>query len=155
MLSQRVLIKVHKSIGKFDLDRPNRMFRAWLREITKNVICDFIREEKRRRKTISLTDRSSLIENAIQIEFPEPNEDDEKSILMHRILELIHPEFDEKHWEIFFLFINAGQTSTEVAKAMNMKPDTVRKIKNRILKRIREACREFGLEELFMNINGD
>ena len=154
-LTQRVLIKVHKSIEKFDLHRPNRVFRAWLREITNNVICDFLREEKRRRKTVTMADRSSLIGNAIQVESPEPNEDDEKPILMHRILELVHPEFNEKHWEVFFLFINAGLTSTEVASAMNMKPDNVRKIKNRIFKRLREACREFGLEELFMNMNGD
>lgn len=140
-IAQEVLVKVAKAIGDFDEKRKGRSFRAWLRTITQNAIAnklDYIQKRLPVSRLASDTGRFKFEKHhAKPFELPDEPEK-EKSILLRQVLKIVGPEFSPRDWQIVDLFVNAGQTSSEVAEAMDMKPDTVRRIKNRVLARLRE-----------------
>ena len=138
-ITQEVLIKVGRAVTDFDLKRESRSFRAWLRTITQNSIVDFL-EKKERRRPVSLlmSDTGHFKETHYQpFELPE-NEPEEKAILIRQVLKTLKSQFSDRDWEIVNLFVNAEKTSSEVAEVMGMNGETVRRIKNRILSRIRD-----------------
>ena len=123
----------------FDLKREGRSFRAWLRTITQNSIVDFL-EKKERRRPVSLlmADTGNFKEAFFKpFELPE-NEPEEKAILIRQVLKTLKSQFSDRDWDIVNLFVNAEKTSSEVAEIMGMNGETVRRIKNKILSRIRD-----------------
>lgn len=144
-IAQEVLVKVAKAIGDFDEKRKDRSFRAWLRKITQNVIINKLDDIQSRLPVSRLASDTGhfVYEKLPAKSFEIPDEPEkEKSIVLRQVLKIVGPEFSQRDWEIVDLFVNAGQTSSEVAEAMDMKPDTVRRIKNRILARIRQEYPE-------------
>lgn len=136
---QEVLAKVSKSIEQFD-GREGRSFRGWLRKITENAINDKLDYVRKRLPVSRLMSDTGHFKYEKQVERPFvlSEEPDEKTILLREILKIVEPEFSQRDWQIFGLFVNDKKTSGEVAETMGMKPDTVRKIKNRILARLRQ-----------------
>lgn len=153
-----VLQKVSLSIAKFDHTRKERSFRGWLRRITTNRIYDYLQERNSRKdvaRFYSDPDHLNIsLPPRVLPEFDEANEPDddpereaeEDVILLKQILNRIRPEFQEKSWDVFRLLFVAEKDSSEVAETMDMKPDAVRQIRSRILKRIREEYMKLGIE---------
>ena len=148
---QDVLAKVSVAIVKFDLTREARNFRGWLRRITENRICDFLREKAKDENVVRLCSDPDHLN--IPIQPPEMLESadheceaNEQCVLMKQVLDRIKSEFREKSWEVFHLLFVAERDSSEVAEMMNMKGDAVRQIRSRILKRIREEYAQLGVE---------
>lgn len=150
-ITQEVLAKVGKSIGRFEETREGRSFRAWLRTITQCTIVDHL-EEIKKRKDISrlMSDTGPHKPNGKEPynkPFELTEEPDERVILLQQILRTVQPLFNEEHWEVIQLLVIAENSSSEVAEIMNMKGNTVRKIKSRILKRIREEYAKLGIDD--------
>ncbi len=139
---QEVLQKVGKSIGKFDHAGESRHFRAWLRRITENCIIDHLNEREKRKDVSQLFSDTGHIKGPIRPPTPDPfdfeltEEPSERIVLLRQILKMIRPDFSEKSWDIFNLLVNAEKPSSEVAAQMEMKPDSVRRTRTRILNRI-------------------
>lgn len=145
-ITQEVLAKAAHGITEFDEQREGRSFRAWLRTITRNTIADFFeKNEKRRDVSRLMSDTGHIKEPYSRFELPE--EPNEKILILREVLKRVRPSISDKDWEIVGLFVNADKTSSEVAESMNMKPDTVRKIKGRVLKRIRDEYTILGIED--------
>lgn len=149
---QEVACKVSKSIRQFDHTRPERSFRGWLRRITENQICDFLRAKSKD------GDVSRLYSDPDYLQIPLPPNDaiapdcdpecetNEQKVLLRQILKRIGPEFKEKSWEVFRLSFNAKKNSSEVAEMLGMEINAVYQIRFRILKRIREEFSKWGIE---------
>ncbi len=145
---QEVLQKVSKSIQQFDHARQERSFRAWLRRITVNQICDYLRGKA------NDVDASRLYSDPDYLQIPLPTDDEvdpeqeagEQVVLLRQILKRIEPEFKEKSWDVFHLLFVAEKDSSEVAETLEMKSNAVRQIRLRILKRIREEFAHLGIE---------
>lgn len=144
---QEVLRKVSQSIDDFDEKRKGRSLRAWLRTITANAITDHLEHTAKRLPVSRLMSDTGHIKDPCNKPFELSEEPNEKTILLRQVLKIVKPEFSQRDWEIVGLFINADKTSSEVAEAMNMKIDTVRRLKNRILKRIRDEFEALGLND--------
>lgn len=149
---QEVLQKVHKSIGKFDHTRQGRFFRAWLRKITENTIIDHLNEWKKKKGVSQLFSDTGHIKGVIRpqhspehILFELTEEPNEKIVLLKQVLKTIRPCFSEQSWDIFNLLVIAEKPSAEVAAQMKLKPDSVRKVRSRILKRIYDEYEKLGL----------
>lgn len=148
---QNIFLKLSGSIKNYDLDREGRSFRGWLRAITNNAINDYFRENGKIEKYFRLLENPGDIKNFAQQELTEedlsdsPEDPNEKIILMTRVLDMLHSKYSEESWEIFYLFIRDEKTSREVAEIKLIKPDTARRIKNRMLKRIRKECQDLNL----------
>ena len=146
-ITQEVAAKVSRAIKEFDICREGWVFRAWLRRITQNTIADFLeRDGKRKGIFKQLNDRNDISDFTFPPQSLE-SEAEDKIIILRQILKILRPHFTDENWEILNLFIQAGKTSGEVAQIMNMKGDTVRKIKNRMLNRIREEYKACGIDE--------
>lgn len=145
-IAQKVLLKVHLSISEFDEKREGRSLRAWLRTITRNTIADhleFVAKRNPLNQPIGDFDHGQY-DSPFELE-EEPEK--EKIILLRQVMEFVKPEFPDRDWEIVHLFVNAEKTSSEVAQIMNMNGDTVRRIKNRIIARLRSEYQLLGLDD--------
>lgn len=146
-ITQDVLVKVSRAIKDFDVHRTNRSLRAWLRTITENTISDFFEKNEKRRDISRLLSDTGHIKETFRPFFLDSDDPGERVVLMRQVLKMLENRFSEKQWAIFNLYVNASNSSASVADIMQMKPDTVRKIKNRMLKIIRETYEKLGLGE--------
>ena len=146
-ITQDVLSKVGKAVKDFDVNREGRSLRAWLRTITQNTIADYLEKNEKRKNVSRLISDTGSIKEPYNKSFELTEEPDEKIILLRQVLKTIKPQFREEHWEVVDLFVNAEKTSTEIAEIMKMKPEAVRKIKSRILKRIRDEYESLGIKD--------
>lgn len=148
-VTQEVLIKAGKAIGDFDLEREGRSFRAWLRRITQNAVKDYLSKKHTRRDIDRLMSDTGHFKGPYVPPvdpFEEPDEEAEKIVILKRMLKIVKPTIKREHWEVLDLLINAEKTSTEVAEIMNMKDSTVRQIRSRLIKRLREEYGKFSIE---------
>ena len=145
---QEVFRAVATNIGSFRHDRPGDTFRGWLRTITRSKVADYFRRQNRQPAAIGGStaqerflavpdgDAGSAVESGNQ----------ERSILLAQVLDLIRPEFEDRTWRAFWQTAIEDQSPNNVAETLEMKPAAVRQAKSRILRRLREELGQF-LEE--------
>ena len=56
---------------------------------------------------------------------------------MHRALELIRAEFEERTWQAFWRSAVEQQSTAEIAADLRLSPASVRQAKSRVLRRLR------------------
>jgi RNA polymerase sigma-70 factor (ECF subfamily) len=83
------------------------------------------------------TDARQFIES-----FPEEEPADptgvEENALLHRALELIRPEFEERTWRAFWNMTVDGRTAADVGRELGLAANAVHQAKFRVLRRLRE-----------------
>lgn len=143
-VSQEVFQSVAAHIGAFRRDSAGQSFRGWLWTITRNKIHDYFR----RRKDEPAAKGGTTAQMQLQL-LPEqvPDGDAEQSAneaLIHRALDLIRGEFNERHWQMFWRATMEGHAPKDIAAEFGVTPDAVRMAKSRILRRLREELAEEG-----------
>jgi len=149
-LAQQVFGRLAVSIGRFEKQDAGHRFRAWLWTLTRRLIQDYRRAQRRRIKTVGgetgfqIIARQSDGEHA-ERELPEdaesvtpPNESRE---LFLRMLDQIRDQHSERNWQAFWRVVVEGQPAVDVAGQLQMTPNHVRQAKSRILRQLRQ---EFG-----------
>ncbi len=137
-VSQEVFGTVATRIATFRRDRPGDSFRGWLWTITRFKIGDLLRRKERHASAAG----GSGAQQALQ-QIPEQLPDDDNSSadarsLVHRALELLRPEFEERSWQFFWRVTVEGHAPRDVAGEAGVTPDAVRMAKSRVLRRLRE-----------------
>ncbi|MBM3997591.1 MAG: sigma-70 family RNA polymerase sigma factor [Planctomycetes bacterium] len=100
---QETFRAVAKHIRDFRRDRPSDSFRGWLRTITQNKIRDHFRRLQDEPKAAGGTD-ANLRMNAAADPISLEEDDAEQSVVnqvLHRVLESIRSEFEERTWTAF------------------------------------------------------
>lgn len=140
-----VFARAWEKFATFCHDRENATFRGWLREITRNLIVDLIRQWE----PTAVGGSSALRRFADVPAAPcvaEMDREDEESLahekylLYRRAIELMELSFEAKTVKAFWMGL-AGHSGKEIAKELEMTPNAVFTAKSRILKRLRD---EFG-----------
>jgi RNA polymerase sigma-70 factor (ECF subfamily) len=136
-VSQEVFRTVAVKIAAFRRDRAGDRFRAWLWTITRNKIGDHLRRQERQPVARGGSDAQQRF-----LEIPEHLSEDESLTdtrsLVHRALDLIRPDFEDRTWQAFWRCAVEGQSPKEIALDMGVTPDAVRVAKSRVLRRLRE-----------------
>lgn len=145
-IAQEVLRKVSLAVDGFDEKRAGRSLRAWLRTITQNTIADHLEFAAKRKAVNRLASDTGHFKFDKPVELEEEPEK-ERIVLLRQVMEIVQPLFSERDWAIVNLFVNAEKTSKQVAEILDMKPDSVRKIKNRVLARIRREYEALDLAD--------
>ena len=134
---QEALRSVFSGIGQFTKNSKCGTFRGWLRTIVKRRAVDHFRAQPAE----SIVSQSSLEA------FPVPAQKDPADIqseeqaitdLKARALELVRQSTSEKTWQMFWLNLVEGVSTSELAKKFNVSTAAVRMAKARVLSRLRE-----------------
>ena len=141
---QETFRAVAQNIHKFHRDRASDTFRGWLRTITQNKIRDHFRRVQHEPKAAGGTDanlRMNAAPDPISLEEDESEQQIVNQVL-HRTLETIRGEFEERTWHAFWQVQIEGQSTSDVGAALGMTAAAVRKVKLRVLARLRQELGE-------------
>jgi RNA polymerase sigma-70 factor (ECF subfamily) len=142
---QEVFRAVAGHLRGFHKDRPGDTFRGWLRTITRNKVTDHFRRSGVEPHAVGGSEAQARL-----AALPAPEDASEEDAaaeeraeqgLLHRALELIRGEFEERTWRAFWRTAVDGLAPRDVAAELSMSPGAVRVAKCRVLHRLR---RELG-----------
>lgn len=141
-LTQEVLAVLVRELPNFEYSRRPGAFRHWLRTVTVNRLRAFWRAEQTRTAAVG----ANLDHVLAELEDPHSapsrlwDEEHDRHVL-HRLLELIEPEFTPPTWEAFRRLVLQGQSAAAVAEALSLSVNAVLIAKSRVLRRLREEQR--------------
>ncbi len=135
---QEVFQAVSHAIPGFRRSRPGDTFRGWLRTIVRNKIRDHFRAQAGRPVAVGGSEAYLRFLDVAENESPTAASDSPFVGLVHRALDLIRNEFEDRTWRAFWLSAVAEQPSSEVAKRLGTTPGAVRQAKYAVLRRLRQ-----------------
>lgn len=136
---QETFKTVSRHIADFVPGRSVASFRSWLKTIVRTRTIDHYRKTKRYVDAVGGTAAQALMS-----EVPDPlgeeTEDDvqeDDALIVHRAMEMIKGEFDPRNWSAFEEVALKGRGASEVARELNVAPQTIRQANYRIRRRLR------------------
>ena len=137
-VTQTVLLKLTQSLRTFRYD-PSQSFRAWLKAVTRNVLCDFL-AERRREQGSGDSDIVRLLENVEAREgLVQQLEAEFDRELLEEALKQVRPCVPAQQWDAFRLTALEGLSGAEAAVRLGMLIATVYTAKSKVQKLVREA----------------
>jgi len=146
-ITQEVFSGVSRGIENFRKEKAGDSFRGWLWTIASRRIKDHYRRLNRQSPGAGGTDAHLALQS-----IPDQLEEDSDELLavadspVHRTLELIQIEFEDRTWKAFWSVAVDGRDPADVAEALDMSRMAVYKAKSRVLQRLRSELE--GLVEL-------
>lgn len=144
---QDVFSAVTRSLEQFQPTGANGAFRSWLWTITINKIRDAARRDARHPAATGGSSAALRIENtadpiradsALVDSDPEESSELEIQDLTRRAVTQIRDEFAKRTWQIFDRSVIDGVCTAQVASEFEITSATVRKVRSRILRRLRQ-----------------
>lgn len=143
-VAQNVLLRVARSISRFQ----HQSFRGWIRCITRNTILQHFRDTAR--VPVAFGGTGSWVGKIPDSDAQEPWEPDTNcspdceepapeqtdQLILGRLLQVIHNDFEEKTFQAFWRTKVDGQSAVEVAEELEMTPEAVRAACYRVRKRL-------------------
>lgn len=139
-VSQEVFLAVSRGLKGFKREKPGDSFKAWLRVVTKSRIADYFRQAPRE---VGVGGDDNWLLHVSSPETTESTAEDriETNLVYERATRLIESEFSARDCSAFKLSVIEGLTGEEVARQLEITPNSVYIARCRILKRLRD---EFG-----------
>jgi RNA polymerase sigma factor (sigma-70 family) len=138
-VTQAVLLKLTAAMRRFRYD-PTRSFRAWLRQVTRNAVVDFLTE--RRVAGGDAIDRLDQIEAreglACELEAGYERE------LLEEAMRRVRSRVPERQWEAFRLTALEGLSGAEAGERLDMLVATVFTSRSKVQKLLREEVARLG-----------
>ncbi|MEM6470391.1 MAG: sigma-70 family RNA polymerase sigma factor [Planctomycetota bacterium] len=149
---QEVFVALSNSLNRFEANGKSGSFRSWLWTMTLNKIRDQMRTSARREAAKGGSSAAARIQNTIDLSVSaddmlfedEPTDELELKQLTRRALDQIRDEFAARTWCIFDRSIIDGIATAQVAQEFEVTPATVRKVRSRILRRLRQQLGDLG-----------
>jgi len=139
---QDVWISVSGSIERFQKDDSSGSFRAWLWTISRNKIRDYFRKMAMEPLPAGGTDARQLMESIPFSDLPQSEPADVDGVinnqLLHRALEIIRCDFEERTWQAFWQMTVDCQSAGAVAERLGVTANAVHQARFRVLRRLRD-----------------
>jgi RNA polymerase sigma-70 factor (ECF subfamily) len=129
-LAQDVLTRVWHELGSYQV-RPGTRFRGWLWTVTRNRQ----RELARKKWPDQAAGENEWIDPADAV--GAMAEDEYRTYLVNRALELMRSEFEPATWRACWAFAVEGRPAADVAAELGITPNAVYLAKARVLRRLR------------------
>ena len=136
-LVQEVWQSVAAAIPRFHRDEHSGSFRGWLWTITRNKLHDHFRARAGKAEAAGGSEARECLENIAESE-PIDESGAEDRGLLHRTLELIRGEFEERTWRAFWRMTVENCSAAEVGQELGLTANAVHQAKFRVLRRLRE-----------------
>jgi RNA polymerase sigma-70 factor (ECF subfamily) len=139
-LVQEVMETLVREIPNFHYDPKRGSFRGWLRTITVNRLRMFWRS---RQATPLATGDSDFAKKLDELEDPHSDlsrlwDHEHDQHVVHRLLEMIEPEFEAITWQAFRMVTLHGAKASTVAGELGISINAVYLAKYRVLHRLRQ-----------------
>jgi RNA polymerase sigma-70 factor (ECF subfamily) len=148
---QEAFESVARKLGDFRRDRPGDSFRGWLRRIVENKIYDHFRRQGRRcDEAVGGTDAHQFLAAAARATAPiTPEESQIPSAesaagrpQIEAAVDMVRSAVGERNWLLFWRMAVDGQSAAEVGEEFGVTANTVRIVKMRVLRRLREQLED-------------
>ena len=139
-LVQQVLIRLWKHIDSY---LPEKRFRTWLSCITGNCVRDHIRKSIRdseRMKDVSKSDHLAYLIPIRQADIEEIAEREWEIHLTNMALDRIRDKFSGRAIQVFMMSLK-GADVREISRQMELKENSVYRLKNRVKHRLIEEIK--------------
>ena len=146
-LVQTVLIKLMDSCAKQDMGEIRR-FRSWLSTMTRNCVIDFIRKRSAEVERFEMAAKDDAMAYLKDIRLPDIEQIAEREWGVHlanMALENVKPLFSGKAIKVFQLNLD-GMEIPQIAKKMNLKENSVYRLRNRVKARLITEIEELRKE---------
>ena len=144
-LVQDVWQSVSAALPRFHRDEHTGTFRGWLWTITRNKLNDHFRARAGKAEAAGGSEAREYLENIAERE-PIDESGAEDRGLLHRTLEIIRGEFEERTWRAFWRMTVENRSAAEVGNELGLTANAVHQAKFRVLRRLREEMA--GLAEM-------
>ena len=142
---QEVLRSVARKLPDFRHEHATSTFRGWLRRITINKIHDHFRlEGKQPARPVGGTDAHRRLEHiprSPELD-PEPTWQTQPSSRDSTFdlaqLDVVRSQFSDRDWKMFWRVAVDGQSAVDVGEEFGVTANTVRIVKTRLLKKLRQ-----------------
>ncbi len=143
-VGQEVFRLLASKLPGFDRQRSGS-FRKWLFQATQNLLREHFRKQAKHPQPMG--------EMAATIPFHEIESTDDPSSIespdserafVHRLMEIIRNDFEERTWNIFWRSTVEGDDSADLAAEYDMTPKAVRQAKYRVLQRLRREVEDLS-----------
>ena len=135
-MTQEILLRIWQYLSTFDGEKHRVKFRTWLSKLIRNHAINYIKKnqgyEKRRDKAAELQEQSqvlsqSALDEIVDVEW--------QKHITTTALNNVRPLFSGVAVEAFELSL-AGKSAREIGEALNINPESVRTLKNRVKLRL-------------------
>jgi RNA polymerase sigma-70 factor (ECF subfamily) len=137
-LTQEVLMKLMHELPGY-VRGEGQSFRGWLYRVTARLCVDF----RRRVATRALPGADGLSHFDAESPVSDFEEAEYRRALVHRGLELIRAEFNDRTWAAFEQLMVQGRPAAEVASALGTSENAVYLARHRVLTRLRREIDGF------------
>jgi len=147
-LMQDVLRSVSSAIGRFEYDRSQGTFRAWLYTITRNKVFNLLSARRNRPQGSGDTTVNLMLDA-----HPDGRDDSDmweaeyQRRLAALAMDRIKDEFQSKTWQAFLLTAVEGQTAADVAKQIGLSPGAIYVAKSRVIARLKQEVEQLKARE--------
>jgi RNA polymerase sigma-70 factor (ECF subfamily) len=136
-VTQTVLLKLTAKLREFRYD-PSLSFRAWLKTVTRNALCDFLSERRGERgsgdsavvRLLENVEARDGLARQLEAEFDQE--------LLEEALRRVRPNVPPQQWEAFRLTALEGLSGAEASARLGMLVVTVYTAKSKVQKLVRE-----------------
>ncbi len=140
---QEVFRAVFTHIADYESGSRSGSFRAWLWTITRNKLKDHWRRQQRQPHAVGGSDaQERLLQLPVAEDFLEEEPVGSGGSVLHRALERIRAQFEERTWQAFWRVTAEGQGPAEVAAALGMSVNAVYVARSRVLAHLRQELGE-------------
>jgi RNA polymerase sigma-70 factor (ECF subfamily) len=146
-LVQLVTVKLLDSCSKQDLAEIRR-FRSWLSTLTRNCVIDFVRKRSAEVERFEAAAKEDAMAYLKDIRLPDIEQIAEREWGVHlanMALENIRPLFSGKAIKVFQLSLD-GMNVSQIAQKMELKENSVYRLKNRVKARLITEVEELRKE---------
>ena len=140
---QEIFASLLRVLPAFELDRSRGKFRSWLWNVSRNVVVDWARRNRRRQNAEhEWTERLAELQD---------NEDSRtiwytahKRRVLAFVLKRVRESTAPRTWACFEEHLQKGQRAALVAEKLELTANSVYVNASRVLKRVRNLCKEYG-----------
>lgn len=145
-LSQDVLLKIWKALGKLNYDSEKARFRTWMNTVIRNAVIDFHRSKNRKIKTVDPkeeidTENFPLDNN----EFTKIIDKEWRAHITNLAMDNISSIFKGNAMEVFQLHLNETPTK-EIAKKLRLAEASVYKLRSRVEEKLIQEIKRLKSE---------
>ncbi|MFK8114282.1 MAG: RNA polymerase sigma factor [Rubripirellula sp.] len=141
-IMQHVLMAVSRNLESYKQTDQQGSFRRWLHGIASRKIVDHFRQQAGQ--------PTHAFDNQLEHTMAPEEEsttslvmdEEDKRLVVRRALASLREQYSETHWNAFWRTAIDGQPAPAIADELGIKPASVRQIKFRILRRLRDELAE-------------